>query len=191
MGMLQRFLMATVAVMVAGATLAAHISVPAAFREVVDDSGLIARGVVTDVRAVPVPDGGIDSIATVAIESVIKGESTAFVSVRLPGGEIGATRFVMVGAPTLRRGDRAVFLLKRGADNFWRPVGLSMGLYRVKPDATTGRPVVNPPVVAGRTASTGAVARGDTRRKAMPVAEFEALIRTLTLGRSAGRAVRR
>lgn len=182
--------MAVAAVALCAATLSAHIVVPAAFREIVDDAGLIARGVVTDVRAVAVAGAGIDSIATIAIESMVKGEAVSFVSVRLPGGEIGATRFVMVGAPTLRRGDRAVFLLRRGPDNFWRPVGLSMGVYRIGPDAG-GRPVVNPPVVAGKTAAPGVVVRGDRLRKPMAVTEFEALIRTVVLEGGARRAVRR
>lgn len=164
--------------------LAANIVVPAEFKEIVDDSTLIARGTVTDVRAVAVPGAGIDTMATVAIQSMVKGDAAEFVTVRVPGGQLGTTRFVMVGAPTLRRGDRAVFLLKRGADNFWRPVGLSQGVYRVKVDASTGRGTVTPPILEGRTASVGPIVRGDPRRQPMPVEEFESLIRTVVLRRA-------
>ena len=89
---------------------------PAGFREIVADASVIVRGRITDVRAVAVAGAGIDSVATVAVESVLKGEAAAFVNVRVPGGEIGRTRFVVVGSPTFKPDQRAVFFLKRGAD---------------------------------------------------------------------------
>ena len=171
--------------------LGASLVIPADFREVVTEAGLIVRGRVTDVRAVEVRGVGVDSIATVAVEGVIKGQSDAFVYVRVPGGEIGRYRFVMIGAPTFRAGQRAVFFLKRGADGFWRPIGLTMGIYRVQPDPVTGQPVVPPPLVGGRTAPVrGPAVRGDERRRSMPVAEFESLVRLVMLT-PAGQAVPR
>jgi hypothetical protein len=70
-----------------------------------------------------------------------------------------------------------VFFLKRGADGIWRPVGLAMGIFRVQADRATGRPVIRPPVLADRTASTGPVVRGDTRRSPLSFQEFDALVR--------------
>jgi hypothetical protein len=58
---------------------------------------------------------------------------------------------------------------------------MSMGIYRVHVDARTGLPVVNPPVVAGETASAGRVVRGDTRRQPFSVGEFESLVRLVML----------
>jgi hypothetical protein len=180
-----------VAVGLAVASVGATLVVPADFRQVVTDAGLIVRGRVTDVRAVAVRGVGVDSIVTVAVEGVVKGQADTFVSVRVPGGEIGRYRYVMVGAPTFRVGQRAVFFLKRGADNFWRPVGLTMGVYRVQAAPVSGAPVVQPPLVAGRTASaTGPAVRGDTRRRLMPVAEFESLVR-LVMAMPPGQAVPR
>ena len=55
--------------------------------------------------------------------------------------------------PTLREGHRAVFFLRPGiTDTSYRPIGLTLGLYRIQPDPKSGRPVVEPPVVAGRNA---------------------------------------
>ncbi len=160
----------------------ATLVVPAEFREVVADAGLIVRGRVTDLRAVTVPNRGVDTIATVSVEGVIKGQTDAFVSIRVPGGEIGRYRFVMVGAPTFRTGERAVFFLKRGADGTWRPVGLTQGVYRMQPDPVSGLPVVPPPLVAGRNSPrTGPAVRGDPRRRLMPIAEFESLVRLVML----------
>jgi len=162
--------------------LGATLLIPAEFREVVAASGLIVRGRVTDVRTIGARDTSVESIATVSVEGVLKGQSESFVFVRVPGGEIGRYRIVMVESPVFRAGQRAVFFLKRGPDNFWRPVGLSQGVYRVQPDPLTGQPVVPPPLVGGRTAPlTGSPVRGDPRRRLMPVAEFESLVRLVML----------
>jgi hypothetical protein len=162
----------------AGAPLDASLTVSAEFREIVADASLIVRGRITDVRAVAVPGSGIESVGTIAVDGVLKGTAEPFVAVRVPGGLIGRRRFVMVGAPTLRTGEQAVFFLKRTADGAWRPVGLTQGIYRVQAEPISGRPVVRPPVVPGRTApASGRTVRGDLRRTLMPIPEFESLVR--------------
>lgn len=160
-----------------GGPLVASVLVPTEFREVVSDATLIVRGRVTDVRGVVVPDAGIDTIATVLVDGTVKGTPSEFVAVRIPGGTVGRSRWIVVGAPTVAVGDHAVFFLKRGPDNALRPVGLSMGIYPVRVEPASGRAVVDPPAVVGRTASPGAVVRGDPRRRPMPVQEFESLVR--------------
>jgi hypothetical protein len=179
-----------VVLLVAGASLAATVFVPAEFKEIVADAGLIVRGRVTDVRPMSVPGGGVESIVTVGIETVLKGQANGFVSMRIPGGDAGRYRHVMLGAPVLRNGQRAVFFLKRGNDAVWRPIGLSMGVYPVHTDPQSGQSLVRPPVVAGRTASMGPVIRGDARRKHLGVQEFESLVQLIIAGR-VGQAVPR
>jgi len=173
-------------------TLQANVVIPAEFREVVRDSSVIVRGRVTDVRSVVVPDRGIESIATVAVETKLKGDAPTFVYVRVPGGEVGRSKVVMVGAPTLRVGDRAVFFLRAGgADSTMLPIGLSQGIYRVQAEPQTGRPVVAPPLVGGVTENrSGPAMRGDTRRKLMPVTEFEGLVRLVVASTAAVPRVR-
>ena len=166
-------LAALVALAVCGAPLSATVVVPTEFKEIVSDATLIIRGHVTDVRSVVVPNTGIESIGTIAVDVTIKGQADAFVSIHVPGGEIGRDRFVMVGAPRLTVGEAAVFFLKRDADNGWRPVGLTMGIFRMQSEPQTGRAVVDPPLMTGQTAAPGPVVRGETRRRSMPVAEFE------------------
>ena len=171
-------------------TLTAHTVIPADFKEIVSESTLIVRGLVTDVRSVEatLPAPTIESIATVAVEGVLKGRASGFVYVRVPGGTIGNTRHVMTGAPTFKVGQRAVLFLKPGVtDTAYRPVGLTMGVYRMQMQTTgfTRRLVVEPPLVAGRTESgTGPAVRGDVRRKYLPVAEFESLVRLSMASRS-------
>jgi hypothetical protein len=186
--MRRRLVVLAIAVSAAGLAASAHVTVPAEFREIVEESTVIARGLVTDVRSVAVPGRGIDSLATVAVESTVKGDAPAFMTVRVPGGQIGSRRVVMVGAPTLRAGDRAVFMLKQDPQQFWRPVGLSSGIHRVRTDAASGRQLVTPPFIAARSAA-GPIVRGATSRQPMRVEDFEALVRTLSQDR--GRAVRR
>ena len=120
-------------------TLVAHTVVPAEFREVVSEATLIVRGRITDVRSVDtVPGQGVDSIATVLVENRLKGQASSFVYVRVPGGTIGSIRYTMVGAPTFKPGQRAVFFLKPGInDTTYRPVGLTMGLYRIRAEPRT------------------------------------------------------
>jgi hypothetical protein len=178
-----RSILAFAVVVLAGVSVSATVFVPTEFREVVAEAGLIVRGRVTDVRSVDVPGRGVDSIATVAVENVIKGNPTQFVAVRVPGGVSGRYRQVLVGAPVLRAGERAVFFLWSDADGIWRPVGLSMGVFDVLPDPQTGRPTVRPPVVMGRTASAGPVVRGDVRRKLLSIQEFESLVQLVMASR--------
>jgi hypothetical protein len=172
------------AVALVGASLSATVMAPTEFRDVVTDATLIVRGRVTDVRAVIVRGAGIESVASIAVDSVLKGQAGEFVSVRVPGGEIGRERFFMVGAPRLVSGEQAVFFLKRSLDNAWRPVGLTMGIYRVQAEPLSGNPVVDPPVVVGVTASVGQIVRGDARRRLMPLQEFESLVRLVMAGRA-------
>ena len=159
-----------------GAVTFASTFLTAELREVVSDAATVVRGRVTDVRAVRSPAGEVESIVTIAVESVLKGAADACVSMRVPGGTIGRYRTVMTGAPVMRVGDRAVFFLKRGPGNAFWPVGLSQGIYRVTMSGSGG--TIAAPVVSGVTTNaSGPVVRGDARRKALPVAEFESLVR--------------
>jgi hypothetical protein len=173
-----RFPLAIVAgVAFVSATVTATVIVPTDFKDVVTLSTIIVRGHVTDTRGIVRPEGGIETVVTVAVDSVIKGQPDGFVSLRLPGGQVGNSRMVTIGAPTLKVGQQAVLFLKPGPDNALRPVALSMGVYPVLPDATSGRFVVLPPPVAGRTMSGRTIVRGDVRRKPISVQEFEALVK--------------
>ena len=176
--------------MVPSASILATVVVPAEFRQLVTESGLIVRGRVTDVRSFVAANNTIDSVATIAVETLLKGQAETFVSVRVPGGEIGRTRYVLMGAPTFRVGERAVLFLKRGGDNLWHPIGLTMGVYRVQAEAPTGRPVVRPPVLPDRTTPATGPTRGDVQRRMMPVTEFESLVR-LVMTTPTGQAVPR
>lgn len=163
-------------VTICGTTLLATVTDPLTLRQLAADATLIVRGSVTDVRAFSVPGRGIESVVTVAVERVIKGASEPFIAVRVPGGVVGRYRRITIGAPALRINHQAVFFLKRGADNAWRPVGMSAGVVYVRTEPATGRRLVAPVIVQGYTAPAGTVVRGDDRRRSLSVDEFEALV---------------
>jgi hypothetical protein len=160
-------------------TLFASTFLSAEFREVVSEASTIVRGRVTDVRAIRSPAGAVESVVTIAVEASLKGSPETFVAMRVPGGIIGRYRTVMIGAPVMRVGDRAVFFLKPGPGNSLWPVGLAQGIYRVS-IAGSNIGMVHAPVLPGVTTNAvGAVVRGDARRKPLPVTEFESLVRLL------------
>jgi hypothetical protein len=163
--------------------VSAHVELPASFKDIVAASALIVRGHVTDVRAVDTPEIGVESVATVAIDDVIKGSAgDAFVAVHVPGGVIGRYRYTMVGAPTLAPNEQAIFLLERRADNAWRLVSLTSALYVIHADAR-GRAVVIPPVLpaASRTGAGRPLVRGAADRRPMAVQDLEAMIRLIAV----------
>lgn len=159
-------------------SLIASTFLSAEFKEVVSSASTIVRGRVNDVRAYRSASGDIESAVTIAVEATLKGSPGSFVAMRLPGGTIGRYRTVMMGAPVMRTGERAVFFLKSAPDNSLWPVGLAQGIYRLS--GAGALPRVYAPVLPGVTTNaTGSVVRGDARRKSLPVTEFESLVRLL------------
>lgn len=180
---------AALMLVVSGVSLHATLTIPADFRTVVNDASLIVRGRVTDVRSVQIPGIGVESIATIAVENVLKGQASGFVYVRVPGGIIGDRRYTAVGSPAFRVGQRAVLFLRPSpTDSTLRPIGLTMGVYPIQTDPATGKVTVEPPVLAGTTTdANGVVVRGDRRRGPVAVSDFESLVR-LAMATPAGPA---
>lgn len=172
-------------VVCAAVTTTASTLLPSDFRATVTQATVIVRGRVTDVRAVRSLAGEVETVATVAVEATLKGDARAFVSMRLPGGAVGRYRTVMPGAPRVDVGETGVFFLKAAAGGTLWPVGLSSGIYRIA--TTAGTAMVRPPVLPGvTTGTTGVVKRGDTRRKMLPLSEFESLVALVLSGSRAG-----
>jgi hypothetical protein len=172
-------------VLLAGVVAGATVIVPVDFPQAVSEAAVIVRGHVTDVRGRTIPTG-VESIVTVAVDRVLKGQADSFVSVHVPGGIVGRYRYVFVGAPTFVVGEQAVLLLKRGSDNGLRIVGLNQGVYPIQTLPGASQPTVAPPPVAPQTAAAGPVVRGDSRRRAMSVPDFESLVRTVMAAQAQG-----
>jgi hypothetical protein len=160
------------------ATLAT-VTIPTDFRQVVADATLIVRGHVTDVRTSAPPGGRVETVATVAVDAALKGTPDAFIFVRVPGGDVGRLRVIAVDAPRFTPGEVAMFFLKSGADHVLRPIGLSLGVYRIGVDPVTQQTAISPPLAVGLTAAAGPVVHGDPARRLMTVSEFESLVRVV------------
>lgn len=155
-----------------GAPLQATTVLPAEFTEMVARSSLIVHGTVADVTART--DAGrrsIESLITLEVIAPLKGNAPARVVFRVPGGQLGRYRRVMVGAPEFRPGDEVVLFLDGRAPVVPMPFGLSQGVYRVR--RSSGNAVVTPvPVVGG-----GRVVRGDPARRPLTIEAFTRQVR--------------
>ena len=153
----------------------AMVVVPAEFSEMVAASQTIVHGRVVDVQSYETAGRRtIESLVTVQVVESIKGSPGSTAYFKLPGGQVGRYRRVMVGAPQCARGDEVVLFLKGNAPAVPMPFGLTQGLYRVNRDArgqATVMPVVNP--------GAGRVVRGDPARRPLDLAAFTNLVRTI------------
>jgi hypothetical protein len=157
---------------------AATVYVPADFREMVTLSQFIVHGRVVDVRSDPTPDRRtIVTHVTIAIASSLKGSLRDEVTIRVPGGQVGRYRRIVVGAPQFDRGDEVVLFLSARGPSIPYVFGLSQGVYRIS--RASGRAVVLPPAVMARGAEAERVVRGDPARRALPLDDFARDVRAV------------
>lgn len=157
---------------IATASLSATVVLPADFSTVVTGSGIIVHGRVVDVRTVLAgQQRTIESLVTMTVLDAIKGDPGPTITFRLPGGQMGRYRRVVVGAPEFAEGDEAVVFLRGSAPSVPTPFGLSQGVYRVTRDREA-RAFVTPAPVIARGTVPQRIVRGDPDRKPMPVDAF-------------------
>jgi hypothetical protein len=148
------------------------VYVPADFTQMVAASRFVIHGTVVDSRSEPTADRtAIVTFVTVDVAQSLKGTPGESITFRVPGGQIGRYRRVIVGAPQFERGDEVVLFLTSRGPSFPYVFGLSQGVYRVS--RSTGRAIVVPPPIALRQGSApGLVVRGDPARRTLPLDEF-------------------
>lgn len=160
--------------------LSATVLVPAEFREIVAGSHVIAHARVVDVRPRWVEGRRqIETIVTVEVLSYYKGGSERTVSFKVPGGQIGRYRSVMVGAPQFRPGEEAVLFLDGAGEQVPHVFGLNQGVFRVRQDSSTGRRVVVPPPLMSAGAAPERVVRGAPTRRPLELEAFGAQVRSV------------
>ena len=137
--------------------VSATVLLPADFQTAVTESGVIVHGRVVDVRsAVTAPPHGIETFVTVAVVDALKGNPGSSVTFRVPSGQVGRYRRVVVGAPEFVEGDEVVVFLRGRAPAIPALFGLSQGVYRVA--RQTGTPTI--------------ATRGDAARGRIPLEAF-------------------
>ena len=158
----------------------ATVLIPAEFREIVAGSEIIVHARVVDIRSQWV-DGRrrIESVVTVEVLTPFKGGERRTLEFKVPGGEIGRYRSMMVGAPSFSLGEEA-FLFLSGQDHDAPLVfGLSQGVFRIRQDRVSGRRVVVPPPIMASSESREVVMRGSPTRRPLEVEAFGAQVRSV------------
>lgn len=149
------------------------------FRELVTTTPVIVHGHVTDVRSAPVDDRrSVETFVTVAADEYLKGDLGRHVTFKVPGGELGRYRTIVIGAPEFRVGDEVVLFLKTPSSSAPIIAGFNQGVYRVMPDRQTGRRMVTTPIVMGREGvEAEPVVRGAAARKPVSIESFRDTVR--------------
>ena len=162
--------------------LAATVVVPADLAELTRDARAIARGHVGAVTGRWSDDRRtIETLVTLEVDRYLKGAFGATIDFRVPGGDLGRYRSIVVGAPQFAVGDQVVVFLGASGPMVPFVVGFNQGVYRIAANSSA-EPVVTPPPLLP-SAQAQAVVRGDAARRPMPLADFEA--RVVALVRSA------
>jgi hypothetical protein len=81
----------------------------------------------------------IHSFVTVAVEQALKGSPGATVVFRVPQGEVGRYRRIVVGAPEFSVGEEVMVFLTGRAPAIPTVFGLNQGVRRLRGDATARR----------------------------------------------------
>jgi hypothetical protein len=158
--------------------LRATVILPATLGELTTASRAIVHGRVVALEPRWV-DGRrqIETLVTIHADEYLKGDLGPEVTFKVPGGQMGPYRRVMVGAPTFQEGDEiVVFLNAHGPTVPWIS-GLSQGVFRVAENAS-GMKVVLPGVslAAGEEAQ---IVRGDPARQRLGLQAFTNQVKAL------------
>jgi hypothetical protein len=177
---------AVILLMAGGAPTRATTLISMDLPELVSDARTIAYGRVIDTRAAVVA-GCTETVITLDASTYLKGEGGRVLLFRVPGGQIGRYRTVVVGAPVLREGDEVIAFLSGTGPQLPTVVGFSQGVLRVYRNSGGVSPVVlAPPTPRGDRAER--VVRGDGARRLVPLSTFVEEVRALDLGDPAERA---
>jgi hypothetical protein len=183
-----RRLIVIVIVLLCARELRATVLLPAEFREIVAGSQIIVYGRVTEVRPEWSDDRTrIDTTVTVTAGTYLKGGPGRSVTFRVPGGQIGRYRNLVVGAPQFQTGEEAILFLSATGPSIAHVFGLSQGVFRVKVDARSGQRLVVPPVLMSQNDDDVGqpVTRGDPARRQLSLDQFAATVRQAMSSRRA------
>jgi hypothetical protein len=160
----------------------ATVLIPADLGELSRDARAIVRGRVAALDAQWTEDRGtIETIVTLEVESSIKGALGPVVRFRVPGGDFGRFRSIVVGAPGFAIDQRVIVFLGAHGPSVPYVLGLSQGVFRVV-RAGSGGWLVTPPAILPSTAGPVRIVRGDPARRALPLDDFEQRVRALAGG---------
>lgn len=156
-----RSILTVALLLVLAAPARAVVVVPLTFEQLVGKSSVVVFGRVIDVAGGWTDDRrAIESAVTVEVLDRLKGRAGERITFVVPGGQAGRYLHVMPGAPTLARGDVAVFFLSSRGARLPVTTGFTQGIYR-----------------ADRASTREWIVRGDRQRGPAPLAAFTARVR--------------
>jgi hypothetical protein len=157
--------------------------IPADLGELSRDAHAIVRGRVAALDAQWTEDRGtIETIVTLEVERYIKGALGPTLRFRVPGGDLGRFRSIVVGAPEFAVDQRVVVFLGARGPSVPYVLGLSQGVFRLARAADNSGWVVTTPALLPATAGAVPIVRGDPSRRALPLDDFEQRVRALAGG---------
>jgi hypothetical protein len=163
--------------------LRATVVIPADLGELSRDALAIARGRVAAVDAQWTEDRGtIETVVTLEVERYLKGSLGSTLRFRVPGGELGRFRSIVVGAPAFAVDERVVVFLGARGPSVPYVLGMNQGVFRVSRAADNSGWFVTSPVMLPATGGASRVVRGDPSRRAVALGDFEQTVRTLAGG---------
>jgi hypothetical protein len=161
----------------------ATLLVPADLGELSRDARAIVRGRVAALDAQWTDDRGtIETIVTLEVEHYLKGAFGATLRFRVPGGDLGRLRSIVVGAPQFTLDERVVVFLGARGPSVPYVLGLSQGVFRVVRAGDNTGWFVTAPATVPSAAGAVAIVRGDPARRALPLNDFEQRVRALAGG---------
>lgn len=161
----------------------ATVVLPADLGELSRDARAIVRGRVVAVEARWADDHrSIDTTVTLEVETYLKGAFGSTLLFRVPGGELGRFRSVVVGAPEFSVDDRVIVFLGARGPSVPYVLGLGQGVFRLVHASDNSGWLVTPPGVFPSATGAAPIVRGDPSRRSMRLADFEDRVRALAEG---------
>jgi hypothetical protein len=160
----------------------ATVIVPADLAELSHDARAIARGRVAAVTGRWTEDRRtIETIVKLEVDRYLKGSFGGTIEFRVPGGELGRYRNVVVGAPEFAVGDRVIVFLAAAGPMIPYIVGFNQGVYRIVAGAERNAALVTPPPILPGP-QPRRIVRGDPTRRPLPLEKFEQRVIALVRG---------
>jgi hypothetical protein len=121
----------------------------------------------------------IETMVTLEVDGYLKGDLGATVQFRVPGGDVGRYRSIVMGAPQFDVDQRVILFLGARGPSVPYVLGLSQGVFRIVGDDASGLIVTPPPILPSASSAPVRIVRGDPSRRPLPLAEFESRVRAL------------
>jgi hypothetical protein len=158
----------------------ATVFAPADLTQLVLAARAIVHGRIVDLRPQLTDDHRrVDTLVTIDVATYLKGDLGSTVTFRVPGGELGRYRTVVLDAPHFGVGEEVVLLLSARGPSIPYVLGLTQGVFRVAPDPVTGERRVTPAPLVREGADWRPVVRGDPARQSPLLTDFARQVQSI------------